>query len=102
MFRLILCQGLKLVFVGLLFGIASALTATRVMRSLLFGITPNDPFTLVIVSVLLILITLLASGIPARRAAEVDPWLRYETNKQFVTSTKKHNFSVEFSQTEPR
>ena len=43
------------------------------MRSLLFGITPNDPFTFVIVSALLILVTLLASGIPARLAAEVDP-----------------------------
>ncbi|HKV34840.1 MAG TPA: ABC transporter permease [Pyrinomonadaceae bacterium] len=72
-FRLILVQGLKLVSVGLLLGLAVALGLTRVMRSLLFGITPNDPFTFVIVSALLILVTLLASGIPARRAAEVNP-----------------------------
>ncbi|HXQ72189.1 MAG TPA: ABC transporter permease [Pyrinomonadaceae bacterium] len=72
-FRSILGQGLKMVTVGLIFGITVALAATRVMRSLLFGIAPSDPFTFLTVSVLLILVTLIASGIPARRAAEVDP-----------------------------
>jgi ABC-type lipoprotein release transport system permease subunit len=43
------------------------------MRSLLFGVTPSDPLTFIVISVLLILITLLASYIPAYRAARIDP-----------------------------
>jgi putative ABC transport system permease protein len=50
------------------------------MRSLLFEIEPNDPLTLVSVTLLLLLATMLATYIPARRAAKVDPMaaLRYE------------------------
>ena len=43
------------------------------MRSLLFGVTPFDPFTFVAISLLLTLVTLLASYIPAHRAAQIDP-----------------------------
>jgi len=43
------------------------------MRSLLFGVTPFDPFTFVAISLLLTLVTLLASYIPARRVAQIDP-----------------------------
>jgi putative ABC transport system permease protein len=61
-------------------GIAASLAITRLMSSLLFGISPNDPFTFIGVAVLLCFVALLASYIPARRATRVDPMvaLRYE------------------------
>ncbi|MCM3903270.1 MAG: FtsX-like permease family protein [Pyrinomonadaceae bacterium] len=72
-FRLILGQGLKLVLLGLALGLVGALALTRVIRSLLFGVTPSDAFTFVVVSVLLILVALIACILPARRATKVDP-----------------------------
>jgi len=72
-FRLILGQGLKVVSFGLTFGLLGALALTRVLRGFLFGITPSDPMTFVFVTLTLILITLAACSIPARRATKVDP-----------------------------
>ena len=72
-FRLILGQGLKVVLTGVALGFAGALAMTRVIRSLLFGVTPSDPLTFVIVSSILILVALIAGSVPARRAAKVDP-----------------------------
>lgn len=72
-FRLILGQGLKVVLLGLALGLVGALALTRVIRSLLFGVTPNDAFTFVVVSVVLILVALIACILPARRATKVDP-----------------------------
>ncbi len=72
-FRLILGQGVRLVFIGLVLGLAGALAITRVIRSLLFGVTPSDPLTFVFVSGLLMLVALIACCIPARRATKVDP-----------------------------
>jgi predicted permease len=72
-FRLILGQGLKVVLLGLALGLVGALAMTRVIRSLLFAVTPNDAFTFVIVSLLLILVALIACSLPARRATKVDP-----------------------------
>ena len=72
-FRLILGQGLKVVLVGLALGLVGALALTRVIRSLLFGVTPNDAVTFVAVSLLLILVALVACSFPARRATKVDP-----------------------------
>jgi putative ABC transport system permease protein len=72
-FRLILGQGIKIVMVGLGCGLVVSFAVTRVMRSLLFGITPNDPLTFVAVSLLLVLVALIACAVPARRATEVDP-----------------------------
>jgi len=72
-FRLILGQGLKVVLTGVGLGFVGALAMTRVIRSLLFGTTPNDPLTFVLVSSLLILVALIAGSLPARRAARVDP-----------------------------
>ena len=70
----------SLLAAGTLIGITLSLLAGRAARSLLFGLTAYDPLTLVAASVLLIAISLLASFIPARRAAKVDPMmaLRYE------------------------
>jgi putative ABC transport system permease protein len=78
--RLVLSQGLKLVSVGLLIGVLTALAITRFMSSLLFGVTATDPITFVSVAILLTLVALTACYIPARRAMSVDPMvaLRHE------------------------
>jgi len=71
--RLVLGQGLRMAFLGVLIGIAAALALTRLMASQLFGVSSNDPLTFVAVGVLLTLVALLACYIPARRAIRVDP-----------------------------
>ena len=78
--RMVLREGAILAIAGALIGAAGALAATRVLRTLLFETTPADPVTLGLVAALVILIALLATLIPARRAAKVDPLtaLRYE------------------------
>jgi predicted permease len=77
---LVIGQGMRLAVIGVSIGILAALALTRVMRTLLYEITPTDPLTFIGVSVLLALIALLACWIPARRAAKVDPMvaLRHE------------------------
>jgi putative ABC transport system permease protein len=78
--RLIVGEGVRLTLIGLLIGLGAAAALTRLMASLLHGVTPTDPVTLGGVSLLLIGVTLAASWLPARRAARVDPMeaLRYE------------------------
>ncbi len=72
-FRLILSQGIKVVLLGLGLGLVGSLAATRVIRTLLFEVTPGDPLTFVFVSVVLIVVALAACSIPAQRATRVDP-----------------------------
>ena len=72
-FRLILGQGLRVVFTGIVLGLFAALAITRLIRSLLFGVTPSDPLTFAFVSALLTVVALTACSIPARRATKVDP-----------------------------
>jgi putative ABC transport system permease protein len=72
-FRLILGQGARVVLMGIVFGLFAALALSRVIRSLLFGVTPSDPLTFAFVSLLLTLVALTACSIPARRATKVDP-----------------------------
>jgi putative ABC transport system permease protein len=69
-----------LTLIGLAIGAAGALALTRLLASLLFGISPRDPVTLIGVAAVLSAVALLACYIPARRAAAVDPLvaLRYE------------------------
>ena len=71
--RLIVWKGLALALCGVAIGTTGAFAVSRLMRSLLFGVTPFDPFTFVAISLLLTLVTLLASYIPARRVAQIDP-----------------------------
>jgi len=78
--KLAVGQGLILVGVGVALGLALALALSRLMTSLLYGISATDPLTLVTISLVLVAVALLASYIPARRATKVDPLiaLRYE------------------------
>ena len=71
--RLIVWKGLALALCGVAIGTTGAFAVSRLMRSLLFGVSPFDPFTFVVISLLLALVTLLASYIPARRVARIDP-----------------------------
>ncbi len=71
--KIVVGQGLKLALIGIAMGIAGALALTRFLSSLLYGVKPTDPFTFVVVSLILTGMALLACYIPARRAAKVDP-----------------------------
>ncbi len=78
--RLVMRQGSWLAVLGAGIGMAAALGLTRYLRSFLFGVKPSDPLTVLAVAGLLIGVALLASYLPARRAAKVEPMeaLRYE------------------------
>jgi predicted permease len=78
--KLIIGQGLKLAFIGIAIGLSIAFGLTRLLQSLLFGISASDPVTFIAIALLLVIVAFLASIIPARRAMRVDPMvaLRYE------------------------
>jgi ABC-type antimicrobial peptide transport system permease subunit len=72
--RSVLGYGLKLTSIGLLAGLAGALALTRLMETLLFGVRPTDPATLLSVAVVITLVVVFACLVPAHRATRVDPF----------------------------
>ncbi len=71
--RLVMGKSLRLILCGTVVGLIAALAASRVLSSLLFGVGSRDPVTLVVVALLLIVVALVATLIPARVASRVDP-----------------------------
>ncbi|MGH9349381.1 MAG: ADOP family duplicated permease [Vicinamibacterales bacterium] len=71
--RMVLGEGTRLVGIGIVAGVGVAALVTRLMRAILFGISPTDPLTYVTVTAVLFLVALLACWLPARRALRTDP-----------------------------
>jgi ABC-type antimicrobial peptide transport system permease subunit len=78
--RMIVFEGMRPTLLGVAIGVAGALALARVMTNLVYGVKPTDPLTFLSVAAVLAIVALLASIIPAYRAAKVDPMvaLRYE------------------------
>jgi ABC-type antimicrobial peptide transport system permease subunit len=70
---LVMREAIRLVVIGMVIGVGGALIATRWISTLLFGLTPTDPLTIGIASLLLMAVAALAAYLPARRASRVDP-----------------------------
>ena len=77
---MVLKEAFRLAVAGLAFGLLAAFALTRILGSLLYGVSPTDPATLSVTAVILLLVALLASWLPAYRATRIDPLvaLRYE------------------------
>ena len=71
--RLVLESGAKLAVIGCVIGLAGAVAASKLLKSLLFDISPFDPVALSVAAVGVLLLALAASGLPALRAASIDP-----------------------------
>jgi len=78
-FGLVLGHSLTLTSVGIGLGLAGATATTRYVRGMLFGITPLDPSTFIVVAVLFAIVAAMAAAIPAHRATKVDPLVALRT-----------------------
>jgi ABC-type antimicrobial peptide transport system permease subunit len=78
--KMVVIKGMTLALAGVIIGVAAALGVTRLMASLLYGVTPKDPIAMTSVALLLVGVALAATYLPARRASQMDPVesLRYE------------------------
>jgi putative ABC transport system permease protein len=77
--RDVMAHGLAMTLTGAVLGIGAALLAVKLVSSLLYGVEPRDPVTLAIAAALLILVSLIACYVPARRASRIDPILALRT-----------------------
>jgi len=71
--RLVLQSGIKLAAIGCVFGLAGAVAASALLRSFLFGVSPFDPLVMVLATLVIFVLALVASALPARRAASANP-----------------------------
>jgi putative ABC transport system permease protein len=70
---LVVGDGIRLTAIGLALGLAGAFAAARMLKSMIYGVSPTDPLTFIVITLLLTFVALLACWIPARRATKVDP-----------------------------
>jgi ABC-type antimicrobial peptide transport system permease subunit len=79
-FRQVVAHGLAIVTVGVVVGLIGSIPATRLLGDVLFGVSPHDAAVLTFVAVLLLCTALMANGLPARRAARIDPMRSLRTD----------------------
>lgn len=79
-FRIVIGQGMSMTLLGITVGLLASIGVTRFLMSFLYGISPTDPITFILVPLILMVVALIACYVPARRASRVDPMiaLRYE------------------------
>jgi ABC-type antimicrobial peptide transport system permease subunit len=76
---LVIRQGMTIAWVGLAVGVVASLALTRYLTTMLFGVAPTDPLTFAALTMTMVVVSLLACYVPARRAARVDPLVAIRT-----------------------
>jgi putative ABC transport system permease protein len=78
--KMVLGQGMKLSLAGIAAGLVIAIALTRVASSLLYGVSPTDPPTFLVISLIIVAVAFVACYVPARRATRVDPCIALRHN----------------------
>jgi putative ABC transport system permease protein len=78
--RMVVGEGMRIIVIAVVIGLAGSLAATRLLRSQLFGVGPTDVLTFSVVTAILALVAVLACLLPARRASRVDPMIALRTD----------------------